>query len=236
MVEAAVASFLAGGTEASLASAWVEVLRCERDGWSPAAYLRIARRLCALRDSSCRMNALDLEKTALRRHCLASRRAVAGAGEALREVLLREVPPPPASVIGGFWPMGSEIDTRPLLEALLARGHVIALPVTPPRGNPLTFRPWSPGMIMARGPMGTQHPAAGPPITPDWLIIPLLAFDRSGARLGYGGGYYDRTLALLREAVAIGVAYAAQEIPEVPTGPHDVRLHAIATEQGLIRA
>jgi 5-formyltetrahydrofolate cyclo-ligase len=182
------------------------------------------------------MSGLDAEKAALRRHCLASRRAVPGAGEALRDVILQELPPRPGSVIAGFWPMGCEIDTRPLLEALLARGHAISLPVTPPRGHPLTFRPWSPDTAMARGPMGTQHPANGPEITPDWLLVPLLAFDRSGARLGYGGGYYDRTLALLGGAMAIGVAYAAQEISHVPTGPHDIRLHAIATEQGMIRA
>ena len=131
--------------------------------------------------------------------------------------------------------MGTEIDTRPLLEGLHARGHRIALPVTPPRGAPLAFRPWSPGTPLVRGPMGTQHPAEGEPVTPGWLIVPLLAFDRTGARLGYGGGYYDRTLSLLPHARAIGVAYAAQEIAEVPTGPHDIRLHAIATECGVIR-
>ena len=88
--------------------------------------------------------------------------------------------------------------------------------------------------------MGTQHPAKGPAVMPDWLVIPLLAFDRTGARLGYGGGYYDRTLALLGRAhphlIAIGVAYAAQEIAQVPTGPYDIRLRAIATERGLVLA
>lgn len=179
---------------------------------------------------------LDAAKSAARAQALAARRAMPGAGEALRDVILRDAPPPPGVLIGGFWPMGHEINTRPLLEALLARGHAIALPVTPPRGHPLCFRPWHPGTAMARGPMGTQHPAEGEAVTPDWLIIPLLAFDRTGARLGYGGGYYDRTLALLGHATSIGVAYAAQEIPQVPTGPHDIRLHAIATERGLIRA
>ncbi len=175
-------------------------------------------------------------KAEARRLALAAREARPEAGAMLRDVILREAPPPPGAIIGGFWPMGSEIDTRPLLDALHARGHTIALPVTPPRGQPLFFRPWSPGTPMARGPMGTQHPAEGGPVTPAWLIIPLLAFDRTGARLGYGGGYYDRTLALLGDATAIGVAYAAQEIPRVPTGPHDIRLPIIATEQGLIRA
>lgn len=182
------------------------------------------------------MNSLDAEKAALRRQCLAARRAIPGAGEALRDIILRDLPPLPTALIGGFWPIGEEINTRPLLETLHARGHVIALPVTPGRGEPLSFRAWSPGEAMARGPMGTLHPAQGDTVTPDWLIIPLLAFDRTGARLGYGGGYYDRTLALLGAATAIGVAYAAQEIAKVPTGPHDFRLHAIATERGLIRA
>lgn len=179
-------------------------------------------------------------KADLRRQALAARRASPEAGALLRDVILAEAPPPQGAIIGGFWPMGSEIDTRPLLDALHDRGHPIALPVTPPRGQPLLFRPWTPGTAMARGPMGTQHPAEGEPVTPAWLIIPLLAFDRTGARLGYGGGYYDRTLALLGHATApptaIGVAYAAQEIPEVPTGPHDIRLPLIATERGLIRA
>ncbi|MDB5412124.1 MAG: 5-formyltetrahydrofolate cyclo-ligase [Rubritepida sp.] len=174
-------------------------------------------------------------KAQLRRDCIAARTAIPGAGQALRDVLLRESPPRPGALIGGFWPMGAEIDTRPALEALHARGHRIALPFTPPRGRPLEFRPWAPGTAMAPGPMGTQHPAEGEAVFPDWLLVPLLAFDRTGARLGYGGGYYDRTLALLRGATAIGVAYAAQEIPQVPTGPHDFPLNAIATEKGLIR-
>lgn len=178
-------------------------------------------------------------KAEARRTALAARCAWPGAGDMLRDVILREAPPPPGAVIGGFWSMGSEIPTPPLLEALHARGHVVALPVTPPRGNPLFFRPWSPGTAMTPGPMGTQHPAGGDAVTPDWLIVPLLAFDRSGARLGYGGGYYDRTLTLLRASnpslTAIGVAYAAQEITQVPTGPHDAPLTAIATERGVIR-
>jgi 5-formyltetrahydrofolate cyclo-ligase len=178
-------------------------------------------------------------KAEARRSALAARQARPEAGPMLRDILLAQAPPPRGAIIGGFWSMGSEIDTRPLLEALQARGHIVALPVTPPRGNPLLFRPWSPGTPMAQGPMGTQHPAEGAPVHPTWLIVPLLAFDRGGARLGYGGGYYDRTLALLRASnprlTAIGVAYAAQEIAQVPTGPHDARLDAIATEQGLIR-
>ena len=182
------------------------------------------------------MTPLNLEKSALRQQCLRARRKTAGAGEALRDVFLEELRPPSTARIAGYWPMGEEIDTQPLLYALHGRGHSLALPVTPKLGLPLLFRAWSPGDAMARGPMGTWHPADGDQVTPDWLIVPLLAFDRTGSRLGYGGGYYDRTLALLGAATAIGVAYAAQEIAQVPTGPHDIRLNAIATDLELIRA
>jgi len=175
-------------------------------------------------------------KAAARKLAISRRTPIPGAGEALRDVILTQSPPPTGALIGGFWSLGTEIDTRPLLAALHALGHALALPVTPPRGQPLIFRLWTPGTPMARGPMGTQHPAEGDWVTPDWLIVPLLAFDRTGARLGYGGGYYDRTLPLLGGATAIGVAYAAQECPQVPADSHDFRLRVIATERGVIRA
>lgn len=160
-----------------------------------------------------------------------------GQGAMLGEHLLREMPPPAGTIVAGFWPMGPEIDIRPLLHTLHARGHRIALPVTPKRGLPLHFRAWRPGDALARGPMGTSHPGPETPaLTPDWLLVPLLAFDRAGRRLGYGGGYYDRTLAALPGATAIGVAYSMQEVDEVPAGPDDAPLTAIATERGVIRA
>jgi len=179
---------------------------------------------------------IEAEKAALRREALA-RRAAADTtlGARIAAHVLDHAPPPPGAVVAGFWPMGSEPDIRPLLLALHDRGHQVALPVTPPRGQPLGFRAWTPGAAMARGPLGTEYPAAGEALTPGWLAVPLLLFDRTGARLGYGGGYYDRTLAALPRAVAIGIAYAAQEVARLPMGPHDIRLHAVATEQGLIR-
>jgi 5-formyltetrahydrofolate cyclo-ligase len=118
--------------------------------------------------------------------------------------------------------------------ALASRGHAMALPVTPPRGQPLAFRAWAPGAALRPGPLGTSEPVAGEELRPDVLLVPLLAFDRAGRRLGYGGGYYDRTLAALPAAKAIGIAYAGQEMAEVPAGPQDMRLPLIATEDSVI--
>ena len=157
-------------------------------------------------------------------------------GARLAEHVLGHAPPPAGAAVAGFWPMGAEIDVRPLLHALHARGHALALPVTPKRGQPLGFRRWRPGDALARGPMGTSQPVPeAEALTPDWLLVPLLAFDGAGNRLGYGGGYYDRTLAALPAAHRMGCAYTCQRLDEVPAGPEDVRLHAVATEEGVTR-
>ena len=139
----------------------------------------------------------------------------------------------PGMVVAGFWPLGHEIDMTPLLHALRAAGHTVALPRTPPRGNPLAFHRWAASDGLARERFGTMT-STGPSVTPDLLLVPLLAFDRRGHRLGYGGGYYDRTLAAWPGIATIGCAHAAQEVAELPTGPHDMRLRAIATEREVI--
>jgi 5-formyltetrahydrofolate cyclo-ligase len=157
-----------------------------------------------------------------------------GLGEGLAKHVLAGVRLAPAVAVSGFWPMAGEIDIRPLLTALHARGHPVLLLHTPKLGNPLVFRHWHPGATMVRERFGSERPT-GEIGEPAVLFVPLLAFDRLGHRLGYGGGFYDRTLALLPHAVAIGCGFAAQEVDAVPVSHHDARLHAVATELGVIR-
>jgi 5-formyltetrahydrofolate cyclo-ligase len=182
------------------------------------------------------MNDLDAAKRAAREAAFARRAGLdaEAAGRLLAGHVLRDCPPPPGAVISGFWPLGGEIDIRPLLSALHERGHRIALPVTPRRGEALTFRGWRPGDAMVPERFGTMRPI-GDVLVPDMLLIPLLAFDLSGGRLGYGGGFYDRTLAALPERLRLGCAFAAQQVDAVPVGPYDSRLDAVATENGIVR-
>jgi 5-formyltetrahydrofolate cyclo-ligase len=160
--------------------------------------------------------------------------AGSGAGE-LAGHLARHLAGRSFLVIAGYWPIGSEIDPRPAMHLLHASGAQLALPEATPPGNPLIFRLWSDGDPLLPGRFGTRHPA-GPPVTPNLLLVPLLAFDHRGHRLGYGGGYYDRTLVALPQATAIGCAYAAQQVDDLPAAPHDAPLHAIATERGVMVA
>lgn len=177
---------------------------------------------------------LQEQKAALRQRMRALRATLDPAlGARLGEHVLRGADLPPGAAVAGVWPLPGEIDLRSLWEALHARGHTVLLPQTPGRGKALRFRRWAPGCAMITERFGTQYPD-GPEAVPGIIFVPLLAFDRAGNRLGYGGGYYDRTLAALPAARAIGFGYAAQEVPSVPTGPHDRRLGVIFTEGGRL--
>ena len=175
-------------------------------------------------------------KTALRALAIARRAACdpATSGARLAKHVLRDLPPPPDAIVSGFWPMAHEIDILVLLEALAARGQKLCLPETPKRGLPLIFRAWRPGDALVEGRFGTMHPQ-GEIVRPDFLLVPLLAYDASGNRLGYGGGYYDRSLEALPHAFRLGCAFSAQFFEHVPTEPTDLHLHAVATELGVTR-
>lgn len=139
-------------------------------------------------------------------------------------------------VVSGFWSMGDEIDLLPLLTSLSKNGVVCVLPVLETKAAPLLFREWHPGIEMRRASFGMMEPTEkSPRRMPSVVLAPLLAFDAEGFRIGYGGGYYDRTLAALRAAgpvTVIGVGYEAQEVAEVPRDHFDQPLDWIVTEIG----
>lgn len=140
--------------------------------------------------------------------------------------------------VSAYLPIGSELDTGPLMRALHGLGFELAVPVMEGRGMPLRFRAWWPGIALACGPFGVHYPPEGEWVDPDLILAPLLAFDAGCRRLGYGGGFYDRTLAARRAegpVTAIGFGYAAQQVDEVPHDELDAPLDAVVTEAGVVR-
>jgi 5-formyltetrahydrofolate cyclo-ligase len=144
----------------------------------------------------------------------------------------------PGQIVSGFSPLKTEINPIPLMRKLADAGAQLALPVVAGKGKPLVMRAWRFGEPLDSGVWGIREPKAGAPeIAPDILLVPLLAFDRQGYRIGYGAGYYDMTIGKLRAmkpVVAVGIAYAAQEIASVPVTPRDARLDLVLTEREII--
>ena len=143
------------------------------------------------------------------------------------------------TVVGGYWPKGRELDTQPLIEKCLEQGAKIALPVIQKGSRILRFARWHNGMDLVEGAFGVCHPVINDDtqwLEPDVFLVPLLAFDRRGYRLGFGGGYYDATLAHYREKkdiLAVGLAYAQQAcLFNLPVEEHDIKMDWIITEQG----
>ena len=192
-------------------------------------------------------SALDREKQRLRAEAKPRRAAAAeanpGAGDALfvQVTSLIEsgrIALPAGVPVSGYWPKGKEIDPRPLMATLAALGHPIGLPVMIGRDQPLLFRRWQAGEELEPVGFGLlEPPRSAPELVPRLLLVPLLAFDRTGIRLGYGGGYYDRTLAGLRAqdpTIAVGLAFAAQELDRVPHHEADQTLDWVVTEREAI--
>ena len=173
-------------------------------------------------------------KASARKAALAARAAAhaAGQGEACAH-LRRAIGTDTRAVLAGYMPMRSEIDPLP---AMIAHEGPVCVPVIAGKARPLRFRRWTPDAPMVDGPFGARVPESGDWLVPEILIVPLVAFDSQGGRLGYGGGFYDRTLEALRAAHpvrAIGFAFSAQQMPQLPAEPTDQRLDMIVTERGI---
>jgi 5-formyltetrahydrofolate cyclo-ligase len=179
-------------------------------------------------------------KPALRAAMLAQRQTLGeaerrAAADGLRDLFFLEQPVELPAVVSGFWPIKDEIDIKPLMATLFDEGCQLALPVVQGRGTRLLFRAWRPGEALEAGVFGTlQPPASAETLEPDVLLVPMLACDGEGWRLGYGGGFYDRTLEDLRKkrkVTAIGVGFDLQLVPEVPHGADDQRLDWLLTDR-----
>jgi 5-formyltetrahydrofolate cyclo-ligase len=182
---------------------------------------------------------LTATKSALRATAYAARKLAhaEGHGSAATTALLAEIGPARGRVIAGYMPIRTEVDPIPAM-TVLAGDNKICVPVINAPGQPLRFREWHPGAEMIEGPFKAQIPSTGAWLDPEILIVPLVGFDAAANRLGYGGGFYDRTLEGLRARKsirAIGFAYAAQELPDLPCEATDQRLDAVVTEAGTFR-
>jgi 5-formyltetrahydrofolate cyclo-ligase len=181
-------------------------------------------------------------KTAIRRDARARRDALPPEVRAAAAQAIAARPFPvavaPGAIVSGFMPMKSEINPIPLMRALADAGARLALPVIAGKGKPLIMRAFAFGDTLASGVWGIREPKPeAPEVLPDIVLVPLLAFARNGHRVGYGAGYYDMTIAALRAhktLLAVGIAFAAQEIASVPTTPRDARLDLVLTEREVI--
>jgi 5-formyltetrahydrofolate cyclo-ligase len=184
----------------------------------------------------------EITKAQLRAEALARREALPAQQRlaAAQTIAARDFPVKVTAgmIVSGFSPMKSEINPVPLLRKLADAGAQLALPVIVKRGQPLIMRAWKFGDPFKAGQWGIREPVAeAPEVAPDILIVPLAAFDRHGHRIGFGAGYYDMTINALRakkQVTAIGITFAAQEIPRVPATERDARLDLVLTEREVI--
>jgi 5-formyltetrahydrofolate cyclo-ligase len=185
---------------------------------------------------------VETSKARLREAALARRDALPAAErQAAAEMVAARAFPlsiRPGVIVSGYMPLRSEFNPLPLMRKLAVAGAALALPVVAGRGKPLIMRAYQFGQELDSGVWGIREPKAdAPEVAPDIVLVPLAAFDRSGGRIGYGAGYYDMTINRLRRVqsiVAIGLAYAAQELPVVPITQHDARLDLVLTERDVI--
>ena len=188
--------------------------------------------------------AQPISKAELRRHAgrvrqREARRLGQAAGDRIARHVLDAVPLRPFEMAAGYWPVRAEADPLPLMLALKAMGHGLCLPEVAARNAPLLFRRWLPGEPLTAGAYGIPAPGAGARlVTPSLVLVPGVWFDRQGARLGYGGGFYDRTLEALRRGrrpTIVGIAYDVQLGDRLAREPHDAVMDFVVTERRVIR-
>ena len=177
-----------------------------------------------------------LWRKAKRQVLIARRLALSSAGrtaaqERITERLNAILAETPTRMIGFYWPFKREYDPRPLVRVLRRNGVLLALPVVVGKAQPLIFRPWQPGAPMALGVWNIPFPTGGQPVQPDTLLVPLVGFDGSRYRLGYGGGFYDRTIAAMpARPRLIGIGFTGSRLRTIFPQPHDIPMDRIVTD------
>ena len=187
------------------------------------------------------MSDIAKQKQASRKAAMAVRKTAhdtaSGAGDAAAVHLLKWLKSKPSvRVISGYMPIHSELDILPAMHQLHALGYQICVPVIIAKATPLKFREWNPEVSMLRGEFGALIPESGAWLLPDLLLCPLLAYDSFGQRMGYGGGFYDRSIAELKaqkKVEALGYAYSAQRVSQLPSEPTDMPLDGVVIELGI---
>ena len=181
-------------------------------------------------------------KSSLRAIALAARDAlpVVDRRRAAQAIAMRRFPVPrgEGTIVAGYSPIRSECDPVPLMRSLAAKGAQLALPIVHAKDKELSFSEWRQGEQLVAGPYGILQPRTEAiPLDPDVILVPLTAFDRRCRRIGYGAGYYDRTLGGLRKrrvVIAVGIAFAVQEVEAIPVNEHDQRLDLVLTEREIV--
>jgi len=186
------------------------------------------------------VDGIEAEKALLRKTARTRREALSPqfrseASNAISFHFFDKVAFAPEDAIAGYWRIRDEVDCQPILVRLMDGGQTVILPVVSGVEEPLDFRVWHADAPLYEAGFGTLAPSdLAPRSEPDLILMPLLGFDRAGTRLGYGGGYYDRTLASLRKRpMLVGLAFAAQGFDHIPREPHDIPLDAVVTEDGV---
>ena len=160
------------------------------------------------------------------------------AAQAVSEAFFKNVQVTTSTIVAGYWPIKAELDALLILRALVQKGHICALPHVTGEGAPLIFRQWEENTLMTTGKFGITEPIGGATLVPDIMLVPVLAFDTNGHRLGYGAGFYDRTIARLKKQKqirTIGLAYEKQLYKALPAEENDVKMDIIITDRNVYK-